>query len=167
MRSTPPVQQALQILRWAATVVGVLLLTVYFGWAFDSRNMLQLGPEHRIRFEYEFRARHEDQTDWAAYLEIEERLAAEIIEKIADNDRPDSLVDRYSTGSLSNPDRFTGNWNRAGLVTGPTSRCVAVLGFAPRYRWKARPESRFGLRGSRGSRIRAPDWPVRCQSSAN
>ena len=127
MKVTPPVQRALQILRWAATVIGVLLLTVYFGWAFDSRNMLQLGPEHRIRFEHEFRARQEDETDWAAYLEIEERLAAEIIEKIADNDRPDSLVDRYSTSSLSNPDRFPGNWNRSFQVTVPTARGVAVL----------------------------------------
>ena len=127
MKATPPVQRALQILRWAATVIGVLLLTVYFGWAFDSRNMLQLGPEHRIRFEHEFRARQEDQTDWAAYLEIEERLATEIGEKIVDNDRPDSLVDRYSTNSLSNPDRFPGNWNRSFQVTVPTARGVAVL----------------------------------------
>jgi len=127
MKAAPPVQQALKILRWAATVVGVLLLTVYFGWAFDSRNMLQLGPEHRIRFEHEFRARQEDQTDWAAYLEIEERLATEIGEKIVDNDRPDSLVDRYSTNSLSNPDRFPGNWNRSFQVTVPTARGVAVL----------------------------------------
>ena len=84
MNSTPPVQHAMRIMRWIATVLGVLLLTIYFGWAFESRNFLQLGPEHRIRFEQEFRAADEDETDWADYLEIEERLAAETAEKIVD-----------------------------------------------------------------------------------
>ena len=74
----------MRIMRWIATVLGVLLLTIYFGWAFESRNFLQLGPEHRIRFEQEFRAADEDETDWADYLEIEERLAAETAEKIVD-----------------------------------------------------------------------------------
>ncbi len=127
MKDTPPVQLALGITRWIATVIGVLLLTIYFGWAFDSRNMLQLGPEHRIRFENEFRARQEDQTDWASYLEIEERLAAEVATKLVDKDRPDSLVDRYSSGSLSSPERFPANWNRSYHVTVPAARGVAVL----------------------------------------
>ncbi|MDH3846710.1 MAG: hypothetical protein OEV05_02890, partial [Gammaproteobacteria bacterium] len=80
MNTTPPVQHAMRIMRSIATVVGVLLLTIYFGWAFESRNMLQLGPEHRIQLEHEFRASQEDETDWAGYLEIEERLAAELAE---------------------------------------------------------------------------------------
>ncbi|MDH3756988.1 MAG: lysophospholipase [Gammaproteobacteria bacterium] len=127
MNTTPPVQHAMRIMRSIATVVGVLLLTIYFGWAFESRNMLQLGPEHRIQLEHEFRASQEDETDWAGYLEIEERLAAELAEKIIDIDRPDSLVDRYSTGSLSNPARFPADWNRSYQTTVPSARGVAVL----------------------------------------
>ena len=127
MSSTPPVQYALRVTRWIATVVGVLLLTIYFGWAVDSRNMLQLAPEHRIRFEHEFRAASEEETDWAGYLEIEERLAAETAAKLVDRDRPDSLVDRYSSGSLSSPERFPANWNRSYQVTVPEARGVAVL----------------------------------------
>ena len=127
MKATPPVQHSLRILRWIATVIGVLLLTIYFGWAFDSRNMLQLGPEHRIRFEHEFRARQEDQTDWTGYLELEQRLAAENAAKIVDRDRPDSLVDRYATGSLSSPERYPANWNRSYQVAVPSARGVAVL----------------------------------------
>ena len=127
MTDVPPVQHALRILRWVATVVGVLLLTIYFGWAFDSRNMLQLGPEHRMEFEHEFQAGQEDETNWADYLEIEARLADEIAEKIIDQDRPDSLVDRYSSGSLSNPLRYPANWNRSYEVTVPAPRGVAVL----------------------------------------
>jgi alpha-beta hydrolase superfamily lysophospholipase len=117
----------MRIMRWIATVLGVLLLTIYFGWAFESRNFLQLGPEHRIRFEQEFRAADEDETDWADYLEIEERLAAETAEKIVDRDRPDSLVDRYSTGALSSPHRYPANWNRSYQITVPAPRGVAVL----------------------------------------
>ena len=127
MKSVPPVQYALRITRWIATVVGVLLLTIYFGWAFESRNMLQLGPEHRIRFDHEFSAAQEDEIDWAGYVEIEERLAAEVAAKIIDRDRPDSLVDRYSTGSLSSPERFPADWNRSYEVTVPAARGVAVL----------------------------------------
>lgn len=127
MTDVPPVQHALRILRWVATVVGVLLLTIYFGWAFDSRNMLQLGPEHRMEFEHEFQAGQEDETNWADYLEIEARLADEIAEKIIDQDRPDSLVDRYSAGSLSDPLRYPANWNRSYEVTVPAPRGVAVL----------------------------------------
>ncbi|NCF25469.1 MAG: alpha/beta fold hydrolase, partial [Gammaproteobacteria bacterium] len=127
MKSVPPVQYALRITRWLATVVGVLLLTIYFGWAFESRNMLQLGPEHRIRFDHEFSAAQEDEIDWAGYVEIEERLAAEVAAKIIDRDRPDSLVDRYSTGSLSSPERFPADWNRSYEVTVPAARGVAVL----------------------------------------
>ncbi len=127
MMTTPPVQHAMRIMRWIATVIGVLLLTIYFGWAFESRNMLQLGPEHGIRLEHEFRARQEDETDWPGYLAIEERLAAEIAEKIIDSDRPDSLVDRYSTGSLSSPLRYPADWNRSFQITVPSARGVAVL----------------------------------------
>ena len=127
MNSTPPIQHALRIMRWIATVIGVLLLTIYFGWAFESRNMLQLGPEHRVRFEHEFRAAQEAETDWASYLEIEERLAAETAENIVDRDRPDSLVDRYSTGALSSPHRYPANWNRSYRITVPSPRGVAVL----------------------------------------
>ena len=127
MKSVPIVLHALRISRWIATVVAVLLLTIYFGWAFDSRNMLQLGPEHRMRFEQEFRAREEEETSWADYLEIEERLAEEIAAEIVDRDRPDSLVDRYSSGRLSDPLRYPANWNRSFEVTVPVPRGVAVL----------------------------------------
>jgi len=113
--------------KWVVTVVAVLLLTIYFGWAFDSRGMLQLGPEHRIKFEQEFRARHEDETDWAEYLEIENRLAIELEEKIPSAERGDSLLDRYSRSSLSYPGNFPSNWNRSYEMTVPSPRGVAVL----------------------------------------
>jgi alpha-beta hydrolase superfamily lysophospholipase len=113
--------------RWVLTVVTVLFLTLYFGWAFDSRGMLQLGPEHRITFEQEFRANLEDVTEWADYLEIEKKLASELNGKITSDSRPDSLVDRYSAGSLSYPGHFPSNWNNSYEMSVPSPRGVAVL----------------------------------------
>jgi alpha-beta hydrolase superfamily lysophospholipase len=117
----------LKIGRWIVTVLAVLVLTIYFGWAFESRKMLELGPEHRIEFDEEFRARDEADADWADYLEIEQRLAAELDAKISTESRPDSVVDRYTEGSLSHPGGFSSNWNRSYEMSVPSPRGVAVL----------------------------------------
>ena len=119
--------RVISISRWIVTVLAVLLLTIYFGWAFDSRRMLQLQPEHRIEFDAEFRARDEDETTWQNYLDIETELARELDAKIHDGDRPDSLLDRYASDSLSDPDGYPSNWNRSYELSVPTPRGVAVL----------------------------------------
>lgn len=121
------ITRVLRFGKWIVTVVAVLLLTIYFGWAFDSRGMLQLAPEHRIEFEHEFRAKHEDATDWSDYLEIEKQLAIELEQKIPGNERSNSPVDRYSAGSLSNPDNLPSNWNYSYEMSVPSPRGVAVL----------------------------------------
>ncbi|MGI9223687.1 MAG: alpha/beta hydrolase [Woeseiaceae bacterium] len=121
------VTHARKIGKWVITIVTVLLLTIYFGWAFDSRGMLQLAPEHLVQFNSEFKARHEDETDWEAYLEIEKRLAAELEDKIPSHERGDSLVDRYSAASLSYPGNAPSNWNYSYEMSVPSPRGVAVL----------------------------------------
>ena len=113
--------------RWLATVVVVLLLTIYFGRVFDALRMPPLGPEHRIKFDEEFKASMENDTDWAAYLAIEDALAAELAEKIPSQSRPDSPADRYFANSLVHPDKFGGNWNRSYELTVPSPRGVAVM----------------------------------------
>jgi alpha-beta hydrolase superfamily lysophospholipase len=89
--------------------------------------MLELGPEYRIVFENEFDASQEEQTDWTAYLAIEDRLAVELEEKIDTKTRFGSLVDRYSTASLTFPGNYSGNWNRSYEISVPAPRGVAVL----------------------------------------
>ena len=116
-----------RIAQWIITIVAVLLLTIYFGWAFESRRMLQLQPEHRIEFDNEFRARDEEDTTWQDYLDTEAALAAELDQKIHDADRPESQIDRYSSQSLSFPDNFPSNWNRSYELTVPSAKGVAVL----------------------------------------
>lgn len=113
--------------RWLGTVLAVLALTIYFGRAFDARRMPQPGPEHRIEFAEEFDASMESDTDWAAYLAIEDRLAAELAEKIPSESRLDSPADRYYANSLVHPDKFDGNWNQSYELRVPSPRGVAVM----------------------------------------
>jgi esterase/lipase len=112
---------------WIVSILLMLILTIYFVRAYDMRSQGELGPENRIRFEQEFDASREAETDWSAYLEIEDRLDAELHEKILDHARPDSLVDRYSADSLTYPGSFERNWNRSFEMTATTPRGVAVL----------------------------------------
>ena len=113
--------------KWIATVLAVLILTIYFSSAFDARRMPPLAPEHRIELEQEFKATHEDQTDWAAYLEIENRLAIELEEKIPSNSRSESLADRYFANSWTFPGNYPSNWNRSYEMSVPSPRGVAVV----------------------------------------
>ena len=113
--------------RWLATVLAVLVLTIYFGRAFDARTMPQLGPEHRIEFAEEFNASMEGDTDWVTYLAIEDKLAVELEERIPSQSRPDSPADRYFADSLVHPDNFDGNWNHSYELRVPSPRGVAVL----------------------------------------
>ncbi len=113
--------------KWIATIVAVLVLTIYFGRAFDARQMSPLGPEYRIEFAHEFTAAEEEQTDWAAYLDIEKELAIELERKIASDTRSDSPADRYFAGSLTYPGNYPGNWNRSWEMSVPSPRGVAVL----------------------------------------
>ncbi len=116
-----------KIAKWFASMLAVLLLTIYFVQAYDSRNMPPLGPEYRIEFEHEFNASQEAGVDWPEYLEIESRLAIELEEEIHSDTRPDSLVDRFSDDSLTYPDNYPSNWNRSYEMSASSPRGVAVL----------------------------------------
>jgi len=107
--------------------LALIVLTIYFVLAFTARSQADLGSEHRIRFQSEFRAAEEDDTDWRAYVEREDRLAAELEEFLIGTERQVSLVDRYSRDSLTYPGSFDGNWNRSFEIRAPAPRGVAVL----------------------------------------
>jgi alpha-beta hydrolase superfamily lysophospholipase len=113
--------------RWIGIILTVLVLTVYFLRALDSRNMPQLDPEHRVVFEHEFDASQEAHTSWADYLAIEDKLAEELREKITDASRPESKIDRHSSNSLTSPDNYDNNWNHSFEVTASPQKGVAVL----------------------------------------
>jgi alpha-beta hydrolase superfamily lysophospholipase len=118
------------LLRQTRRLAGVLLVvigSIYFLRAIDARRMPSLGPEHRIRFENEFSADREPDTDWQAYLAIEDELAAELDTKIRGRSGFGSLLDRYSRDSLTYPGRIDANWNRSYELTAIAPRGVAVL----------------------------------------
>lgn len=119
--------RTLTIGKYLFAALALIVLTVYFVLAFTARNRADLGPEHRIRFESEFRASQEDDTDWPAYVEREDRLAAELEEYLHGTERQVSLVDRYSRESLTHPGNYDGNWNRSFEIRAPAARGVAVL----------------------------------------
>lgn len=116
-----------KIVKWLASMLAVLLLTIYFVRAYDSRNMPALGPEYRIEFEHEFEASQETEIGWSAYLEIENKLAIELEENIDSDTRSDSPVDRFSADSQTFPGNYPRNWNRSYEMSMPAPRGVAVL----------------------------------------
>ena len=117
----------LKIGKWIAAVITALVLTTFITLAFLSRKHADLSPEHRIEFENEFEASLEAETDWAAYLAIEDRLAAELDEEILSGERPDSFVDRFSADSLTFPGNFESNWNHSYELQAAAPRGVAIL----------------------------------------
>lgn len=114
------------LMRAAATIVAIVLV-VYVVRAFDARRFPDLGNEYRIHFDSEFDASDEADTDWNTYLRIEDELAEELDRKIDDEHRPDSLLDRYSESSLTNPNKFDGDWNRSYELTAASATGVAVM----------------------------------------
>lgn len=122
-----PMQSLFRLLSRTAIVIGAIILVVYVVRAFDSRRFPDLGPEFRIHFASEFSASDESDTDWRAYLQIEDELADELDRKIDPDLRPDSVLDRYSADSLSHPDRFDGDWNRSFELRAAKPRGVAVM----------------------------------------
>lgn len=114
-------------MRWLALSGAVILLTVYFVRAFDARNQRDLAPEHRIRFVHEFDAADEERTNWPSYLGLEDALARELELTLATVDRPASLVDRFSSGSLTSPANHPTDWNRSYEIPAASPRGAAVL----------------------------------------
>ena len=111
-------------------MAGVLVFAVgviYFIRAYDARSLRDLETEHRITFESEFRAEDESETDWEAYLAVEDALYAEIALRIHDQERSGSIVDRYSSTSQMFPGSFERNWNRSFEFPAQSPRGVAIL----------------------------------------
>lgn len=120
-------QSLTRLLTRTAAVIAAIALVVYFVRAFDSRRFPDLGTEYRMHFDSEFEASDEANTDWDAFLRIEDALAEELDRKIDPDLRPDSLLDRYSENSLTNPNKFDGDWNRSFELTAATPTGIAVM----------------------------------------
>ena len=116
-----------KILSRLAVIFIAIALVIYVVRAFDARRFPDLGIEYRIHFDSEFEASDEADTDWNTLLEIEGKLAAELDQKIDPDLRPDSLLDRYSESSLTNPNKFDSDWNRSFELSAANASGVAVM----------------------------------------
>ena len=105
----------------------MIFATVYLVRALDSRTMLPLQTEHRVRLTEEFRADQEFDIDWEGYLALEQRLAAETRSKVGLRDASPNILDRHGRGSNSNPDSYSPNWNRSYSLQAESPRGTAVL----------------------------------------
>ncbi len=112
---------------YAAAGAFALVATIYLVRAFDSRGQLDLGPEHRVRFEAEFTADQESRLDWQAYQEIEMLLAMELHRRVDTQHQGEWLLDRHLSTSLTYPDNLEANWNYSYVASPSAARGVAVM----------------------------------------
>ena len=115
-----------RLVLYAAAATAVVLLVR----AFDSRNLPDLQPWHRIRLAAEF---HAEDADGDASLEAYLAREAQIFEELTDRversvpAREGGRFSRFSPESVSHPDRFDRNWNRSFEIVPPKVRGAALL----------------------------------------
>ena len=107
---------------WKATSVRLVLyvltlpVIVLLVRAFDARTMPDLKLWHRIDLVHEFRTKHYiEKMTFEDYLSLEGKLFAELDTKVYDSintDHARQQYNRYIRDSLSDPNRFSPNWNR-------------------------------------------------------
>ena len=99
----------------AALALAVVAFALLLAWAFLSRQMPALQPWHTTQLEAEFtRADSDRVTDLAGYLAQEERLFAELDQKIYQRGSADGTAfSRYLAGGPQDPAWPQRNWNRS------------------------------------------------------
>ncbi len=107
--------------------LGVLLtLVVVFILYMESQT--DLDAWHRADLDEEFTAAS-GLASFGEYLELEERLFAQLDEAVYANTGPagDDGINRYRRGSLSDPERWTPNWNRSYELAVEAPRASVLL----------------------------------------
>jgi len=111
----------------ACAVVGAILaVVIVFVLVMEGRRDLEIW--HLADLDEEFRADSGVET-FADYLELEQRLFAQLDEqvyaRIPHGDR--RLLNRYSRGSLSDPARWSPDWNRSFELPAQTPKAAVLL----------------------------------------
>ncbi len=109
-----------------ASVGALVVLIVVFMAYLDDRPDLEVW--HTAELDEEFTA-DSDVATFADYLALEQRLFAQLDEqvyaKIPDDER--RLINRYDKGSLSDPSRWSPNWNRSFVLPAQTPKAAVLL----------------------------------------
>ncbi len=107
------------LLRWLVRIpvaLAIVVATILLVRAFDSRGLPELSIWHRTVLQAEFtQADAERIRTLKDYLDNENRLFEELQKTVYGRVKtPEKLVvNRYVTGNLSDPGRFSQNWNRS------------------------------------------------------
>lgn len=118
-----------RLLKGGALILGVAALTLLAWRAYDSERGPALQPWH-LRVPHELSIEQIDRADWAAWMQAEERLFAEVRREVSDRLDPTQVppFNRYRVDSRVYPPRFATDWNRSYLLRpSGTPRGVVVL----------------------------------------
>ncbi len=111
------------LLRWLVRIpvaLAIVVATILLVRAFDSRSLPELEVWHRTVLRAEFTQADADRIRTLKdYLDNEDRLFEELQKSVYGRVKPreQSDINRYTAGSLSDPGRFSRNWNRSFELT--------------------------------------------------
>ena len=124
------VAKTVKVLKWAAVLVGVSLLSVLALRAYDS----QRGPPLELwhtHVPHELKAAEIDKADWKSYLASEQSLFDDVRKEVTEKLDPEVRVssNRYFDGSPIYPPKFQHDWNRSYIMEpdGPPVGAVVLL----------------------------------------
>lgn len=110
---------------------GFIVIVIVYVRFLESRPDLSVW--HRADLDAEFTA-DSDVSDFTQYLELEDRLFAQLDERVYAKvaQGPQNAINRYSRGSLSDPKRWPINWNRSFVLRSdePTAGVLLLHGLS-------------------------------------
>jgi alpha-beta hydrolase superfamily lysophospholipase len=108
------------------TVGAFIVLVTLFVLHLDGRPDLKVW--HKAELNAEF-TKDTPVKSFDAYLKLEDRLFAQLDELVIAKVRPEEqgLINRYSRGSLSDPNRWPRNWNRSFELSSESPRAGVLL----------------------------------------
>jgi alpha-beta hydrolase superfamily lysophospholipase len=110
----PALKTLTGVARYSVLVGFTALVAVTLVDALSSRRLPELSIWHRVELTEEF-DRHREIADFAAYVELEERLFDQLNRDVVELYEPSFAreMNRYVPGSMADPARFSHNYNRS------------------------------------------------------
>jgi alpha-beta hydrolase superfamily lysophospholipase len=114
-----------KILAWCVAGGFFTLLSIF---VFLMENRADLSIWHTVNLDTEFTTESEVE-NFADYLGIEDRVFEQLDERVFDQvpTGPQQIINRFSRGSLSNPERWPQNWNRTFKLPSPSPDTGVLL----------------------------------------
>ncbi len=122
--------RTVRIVKWAALLLGVVVLTLLGARAYNSQRGAPLEPWHTF-VPHEMHAEELDKADWAQYLKAEQTIFDEVTTEVTQKLPPEDRVpiNRYFADSPIYPGHFAQDWNRSYIMEpdGPPVGAVVLL----------------------------------------